>query len=183
MIFWKSHPAQSLSFKEAWQIMRSRSVEVDWAPLVWHSLMLPRVSFFALGMMHRKAPTHAWAQSVGISLASMCCLCNKNLETDLHLLFLCPFFFSFLLKEKHYLIRKDLVTKEAKHQTIDTKRAFSLIKSYKRSCAPKKRLIINVSLHVRCCARNSSYALLQLLFRKGYCKRLESGLLLQFLPP
>lgn len=53
--------------------------------------MLPRASFFAWKLMHLKTPTHDWAQSIGISLAPMCCLCNNNLEKDLHLLFYCIF--------------------------------------------------------------------------------------------
>ncbi|XXG58759.1 hypothetical protein AAC387_Pa04g0989 [Persea americana] len=33
-IFWKGNSSQSLSFKEAWQIIRSCSQRMDWAPLV-----------------------------------------------------------------------------------------------------------------------------------------------------
>lgn len=35
-IYWKSHPNQTLSFNEAWQILRTRRVGVAWAPLVWN---------------------------------------------------------------------------------------------------------------------------------------------------
>ena len=88
---WKSHPGKALSFKEACQLTRSSSVPLQWASLVWNSLLQPRVSCFAWRLMHGRTPTQDWAQSIGFNLAPRCCLCNNNPETALHLLFLCPF--------------------------------------------------------------------------------------------
>ncbi|XXG79697.1 hypothetical protein AAC387_Pa09g0715 [Persea americana] len=42
-------------------------------------------------MLHGKTPTLHWAQAVGFSLASRCCLCKSEQETTLHLLFHCAF--------------------------------------------------------------------------------------------
>ena len=89
-----SHPDRNLSFKEAWQLIRARrqfAQWLNWAPLVWNSLQLSLVSFFAWRLLHGKTPTQAWVQSAGLYLASRCCLCKVDLESTPHLLFLCSF--------------------------------------------------------------------------------------------
>ena len=45
LIVWKAHPGHDLTFKEAWDLIRSRRDPAEWAPLVWNSIMLPRISF------------------------------------------------------------------------------------------------------------------------------------------
>ena len=58
---------------------------------MWHPLLQPRVVFFAWRLMHRKTPTLSWVQSIGISLAPMCCLCNSSSKSDTHLFLYCSF--------------------------------------------------------------------------------------------
>ncbi|XXG72359.1 hypothetical protein AAC387_Pa07g1479 [Persea americana] len=90
-IVWKAYPGKDLTFKEAWDLIRTRRDPAAWAPPVWNSIMLPRISSFAWRMMHCKTPTQDWAQSIGFSLVSRCCLYANNMESVLHLYFHCPF--------------------------------------------------------------------------------------------
>ena len=93
-LVWKSHPDQNFSFKDAWQLTKAHRHFAhwsNWVPMVWNSLQLPRVSFFAWRLLHHKTATQVLAQSAGLNLASRSCLCKADLESTPHLLFFCSF--------------------------------------------------------------------------------------------
>ena len=92
--WWKM---KSLSFTgrlilaNAWHRVRSRAATVPWGKLVWSKLVWPKTTCFIWRLIHRKTPTQAWDQSMGINMAPRCFLCCTNVETDLHLFFYCNF--------------------------------------------------------------------------------------------
>ena len=57
----------------------------------WNSLLKPSIACFAWKLFHNRLPTNDWAQSIGVQLASSCCLYGKLQESAYSLFFLCPF--------------------------------------------------------------------------------------------
>eukprot|EP00268_Persea_americana_P027438 TRINITY_DN26813_c0_g1_i6.p2 TRINITY_DN26813_c0_g1~~TRINITY_DN26813_c0_g1_i6.p2 ORF type:complete len:182 (+),score=20.95 TRINITY_DN26813_c0_g1_i6:4651-5196(+) len=80
----------TLSFKEAWNLLRSSQAGVNWLGPVWNKLMNPRLACFSWRLLHRKPPTDLWAKQRGWAIASRCYLCLSNEEDNLHLFFYCP---------------------------------------------------------------------------------------------
>ncbi|XXG83170.1 hypothetical protein AAC387_Pa10g0984 [Persea americana] len=74
----------TLSLPHAWEAVRSRILQPPWAPLVWSNSVNPKLSW---RLLHRKSPTVAWAQSIGVHLAGSCPSCFKHNESDCSIFF------------------------------------------------------------------------------------------------
>ncbi|KAK1305448.1 hypothetical protein QJS10_CPB11g02393 [Acorus calamus] len=87
---WEDTDLGPATVKSCWNSIRTSRPKVNWASLVWHPILPPRVSLFAWRAFHHRTPTDEWASRRGFSLASRCHLCYQHSEDECHLFFGCP---------------------------------------------------------------------------------------------
>ena len=56
-LYWAATNSGLLPLKTVWDAIRSRGLNQPWAPLVWSSLMLPKISCFSWKLFHGRLPT------------------------------------------------------------------------------------------------------------------------------
>ena len=78
----------NFSCSSSWEHFRHRSPKRHWGELIWHSGIVPRVSFFLWKLMHRGLPTDDRMHTTTHAICSRCHCCRSpESETMKHLFF------------------------------------------------------------------------------------------------
>ncbi|GJW54763.1 reverse transcriptase domain, reverse transcriptase zinc-binding domain protein [Tanacetum coccineum] len=84
---------KSFSVTQVWSDIRPRGTYVDWYPMVWFALCIPRHAFNLWLVVKRKLKTQDLVSiwDVSDSLGSLCSLCGIQPDSHDHLFFECPY--------------------------------------------------------------------------------------------
>lgn len=81
LIIWKPQASGCFSLKFAWENLQSQKPLVDWAPVVWHKLGIPKFSCCSFLAFSRRLLTKKRLTRMGFQVDSSCVLCRNNPET------------------------------------------------------------------------------------------------------
>lgn len=87
-LVWQSSTNGSLSFKEAYEHVRSvyhHSQARSWGKLIWNACVPPSRSFMLWRLLNNKAPTDENLRKMGCIGVSICSLCGNSDESSDHL--------------------------------------------------------------------------------------------------
>lgn len=90
-LIWSGTNSGTLSLKDAYAMIHSANVSLQWPTLIWSRAVPPSKSFLIWRIMHHKVliDDNLWGR--GCYMVSMCSLCGMSYETTDHLSFQCPF--------------------------------------------------------------------------------------------
>jgi len=90
-LVWKHRTSGKLPLKEAFHLKKQHHLKIPWTKCIWNRDIRPSKATIVWRLMMGKLPIDDMLAQRGCYLPSICSLCQKCVEAQLHLFFECPY--------------------------------------------------------------------------------------------